>query len=151
MFFSFSATFDVTKLYCNIPHELGKQAISFRMDIYLETLHLRFTKRIIIEGIEITLNTNYFQLNNINNIQTLETAMRTKMEPTYATLTQTYFEENLFEKIGKKYGNDIKEEFTKSSKIYLEDCFIFWKYPWRDINKLHNLLQNLHPKIKFAM
>ena len=34
---------------------------------------------------------------------------------------------------------------------YLEDCFIFWKCPWEDINELHNLLQNLHPKIKFTM
>ena len=29
--------------------------------------------------------------------------------------------------------------------------FIFWKYLWGDINELHNLLQNLHPKIKFTM
>ena len=28
---------------------------------------------------------------------------------------------------------------------------IFWKCPWRNINELHNLLQNLHPKIKFTM
>ena len=39
--------------------------------------------------------------------------MGTKMAPTYATLTLTYFEENLNEIIDKKYGNDIKE-FTKS-------------------------------------
>ena len=34
---------------------------------------------------------------------------------------------------------------------YLDDCFIFWKYPWGDINKLHDLQQNLHLKIKFTM
>ena len=31
-------------------------------------------------------------------------------------------------------------------KLYVDDCFIFWKCSWGDINELHNLLQNLHPK-----
>ena len=49
------------------------------------------------------------------------------------------------------YGNDIKKEFTKSWKRYLDDCFIFWKCPWEDINELYNLLQNQHPKMKFTI
>ena len=73
------------------------------------------------------------------------------MAPTYAALTWAYLEENLYEIIGKRYSNDIKEEFTKSWKRYLDYCSIFWKCPWRDINELHNLPQNLHPKIKFTM
>ena len=28
---------------------------------------------------------------------------------------------------------------------------MFWKYPRGNIYELHNLLQNLHPKIKFTM
>ena len=38
------ATFDVTNLYSNIPHELGKRTISFRIDKYPDTLHPRFNK-----------------------------------------------------------------------------------------------------------
>ena len=53
--------------------------------------------------------------------------------------------------ISKKYGNDLKEEFTKSWERYLDDCFIFWKYPWGHINELHNLLQNFYPQIRFTM
>ena len=68
------------------------------------------------------------------------------MVVTYATLTLAYLEENIYEIIGKKYGNDIKEEFTKSWKRYLADYFIFWKYSWGDINELHNLRQNIHLK-----
>ena len=49
----------------------------------------------IIEGIEITLNNNSFQFNNINYIQTLGTAMGTKMAPTYATLNLEYLGGNL--------------------------------------------------------
>ena len=96
--------------------------------------------------IEIILDNNSSQFNNINYIQTLETAMRTKMGPTYFTLTQPYLEENLYKTIGKKYSKDIKEW-----KGYLDNCFIFWKCPWGDINELHNLLQNLHHKIKFTL
>ena len=73
------------------------------------------------------------------------------MASTYATVSLTYLEENLYKIIGKKYGHDIKEEFTNSWKRYLDDYFIFWKCPWGDINELHNLLQNQHPKIKFAI
>ena len=36
------ATLDVTNLYSNIPHELGKQAISFWIYKNPDTLHLRF-------------------------------------------------------------------------------------------------------------
>ena len=42
-----------------------------------------------------------FQFNNVNYIQTLGTAMKTKMTPTYATLTVAYLEKNLYEIIGK--------------------------------------------------
>ena len=65
--------------------------------------------------------------------------MGTRMAPTYTTLTLAYLEENLYEIIGKKYGNDIKEKFTKTRKIYLDDWFIFWKLSWGDINELPNI------------
>ena len=103
----------------------------------------------IIEGIEIILNNNFFQFNNVNYIQTQGTTMATKMAPTYALPPLAYLEENLSEMISKKYGNDIKEEFYNSWKRCLDDCFIFSKSPWRDINELHNILQNLNPKIIF--
>ena len=77
--------------------------------------------------------------------------MGTRMAPTYATLTLAYLEENPYEIIGKKYSQDIKEKVTKSWKWSLDDCFLFCKCPGRDINELHNLLPNLHPKIKFTM
>ena len=56
------ATFDVTNLYSNIPHELGKQTISFWIDKYPDTLHPRFYKKIIIEGIEIITPSNSITL-----------------------------------------------------------------------------------------
>ena len=40
--------------------------------------------------------------------------MSTKMAPKYATLTLASLEEKLYKIMSKKYGNDIKKEFTKS-------------------------------------
>ena len=73
------------------------------------------------------------------------------MAPTYSTLILAYLGESLYEIIDKNYCNDIKEEFIKSWKRYLDDCFKFWKCPYGNINELLNLLQNLHSKIKFTM
>ena len=94
---------------------------------------------------------NSFQSNNDNYIQILGTAMGIKMAPIYATLTLANLGENLYEIIGKKYRNDIKGEFTKSWKRYLDDCFIFWKCLCGHINEIHNLFQNLHPEINFTV
>ena len=66
--------------------------------------------------------------------------MGTEMAPTYATLTIVHLEENQYEIIGKKYNKNIKIKFIRSWKRYLNDCFIFWKCPWGNINNLHYLL-----------
>ena len=111
--------------YSNILHELGKQAISFRIEKYPETLYPRFNKKITIDGIKLILNNNSFQFNDINYIQTLKTTIRTKIASTYATLTLVYLKEYLYEIIGKNYNN-IKT-FIRSWKKYQDNCFIFWK------------------------
>ena len=80
--------------YNNIPHELGKQGISFWIDKYLETLHPRFNKKITIDGIELILH-NFFLFNNVNYVPTLRAAMGTNMTPIYATVTLAYLEENI--------------------------------------------------------
>ena len=47
----------------------------------------------------------------------------------------------------------MKEEFSKSWKRYLDDCILFWKYPWEGMNLLQkptppkkNLLCNTSKK-----
>ena len=74
--------------------------------------------------------------------------MGTKMVQTYATLTLACLEENLYEIISKKYGNNIKEDYQIMENI-LGWLLHILEVPMRgDINELHDLLQNLHPKIK---
>ena len=50
-----------------------------------------------------------------------------------------------------KYDENIKREFIRSWKRYLDDYFIFSNCTWGNINDLHNILQNQHPKIKCTM
>ena len=64
-----------------------KSYIIVWIDKYPEILHPKFNKRFIIEGIEIIFDNYSFQFNNVKYIETLGTAMGTKMAPTYATLT----------------------------------------------------------------
>ena len=49
------------------------------------------------------------------------------MVPTYATQNLAYLAQNLNKIIGKNDSNNIKVYFTKSWKIYFDDCFIFGK------------------------
>ena len=105
----------------------------------------------MIEAIDLILNNNTFQFDNQHYIQTLGTAMGTKMAPNYATLTLGYLEISLYEKVGYKFGSHFEEVFQQSWKRYLDDCFIIWNNSWGDITTLHEILQILHPNIKFTV
>ena len=144
-------TFDVSSLYSNIPHELGKEAISYWIQKHSDNLHPRFNKEFVIEAIDLILNNNTFQFDNQHYIQTLGTAMGTKMAPNYATLTLGYLEISLYEKVGYIFGSHFEELLQQSWKRYLDDCFIIWNNSWGDITTLHEILQNVHPNIKLTV
>ena len=144
-------TFDVTSLYSNIPHDLGKDAIKFWLETYPNDLHQSFNCQFVIESIDLILNNNTFQFDNTHFIQVLGTAMGTKMAPMYATLTLGYLEKTLYRAVDNAFDQIDLDTFEILWKRYLDDCIIFWDESWGDINELHNILQNLHPNIKFTM
>ena len=76
---------------------------------------------------ELILKNKFFQYNNKNYIQTLETVMGTELAPTYNTLKLAYLEENLHEIKRRKYSNYTKTELIKPWKRYQDDSFIMWK------------------------
>ena len=67
--------------------------------------------------------------------------MGTKMARKYATQTLAYLEKNLYEIIGKKYGNDIKEEFDRSGCTRYGPNYRLYRIVWHlncvQINNLH--------------
>ena len=81
---TFMITFEVTKIYGNIPHELEKKALLFCINKC--TWNFTPNRKFITDIIELTLNYNSFQFDKINDIQTQETAMGEKAPPRYLKL-----------------------------------------------------------------
>ena len=88
----------------------------------------KIKQKTIADGKELILNNNSFQFNRMKYIQTLRTAMGTKMAPTYATLTLAYLVENLYEIIG------IKIQQCKIRMYYMMEKIPRWLFP---ILKMH--------------
>ena len=77
--------------------------------------------------------------------------MGTKISPTYATLFMGYLEKRLYRKFEEKHDSTERKKFIKDIKRFLDDCFIFWWKSRRELEELHEMLNSLHPKIKFTM
>ena len=74
-------TFDVESLYTNIPHTLGLDAIKYWLEKHPEDIPSRINKNLILEGIKLILENNYFCFNNEFYLQVKGTAMGTKVAP----------------------------------------------------------------------
>lgn len=143
-------TFDISSLYSNIPHDLGLKAIEYWLNTFPDTIPRKDCKNLILECTRFILEHNVFLFNDAYFLQILGTAMGTKMAPTYATLTIAYLERTLYEQINEKYGEVLKGYFVCNWKRYLDDCFIIWPTRYGDVSTLHDILQSLHPYIKFT-
>lgn len=62
-------SFDVFRLYSNIPTELGIKAVSYRINKHPEILQDRFTKEFILEGFHIILQNNTFAFGKNHYLQ----------------------------------------------------------------------------------
>ncbi|UIZ24328.1 hypothetical protein KXD40_008343 [Peronospora effusa] len=86
---SLLTTWDATSLYTSIPNSEGLQAISW---------WLRDSKYrdIILEGITILMNHNWFEFGDTCWRQTRGAAMGTPAAPSYANLYLAYYEINIY-------------------------------------------------------
>ena len=138
-------SFDVTRLYTNISHELGLEAIKFWLEKHPNLIHKRFTKNFIIEGIKTILENNNFMFDGCSYNQVRGAAMGTKFAPTYATL-----EEKLYTHL-ETDNKEMAEYVKRNWKRVLDDCFMIWINPGDDLTKFHDLINNLHQDIKFTI
>lgn len=145
------ASFDVESLYSNIAHNLGLKAIKFWLQKHPEDLHTRFTDNFILDSIEFILKNNTFYFNGEHYRQRKGTAMGTKFAPVYATLTIGFLEETLYQKVSNDFGNQFGEYFMKFWNRFLDDCFVPWTRSVTDLHRLHQILNSLHPDIKFTI
>lgn len=146
----FLVTMDISSLYSNIDHDLGRKAIAYWLEKHPHDLHNRFTKSFVLESMEIILNNNNFLFDGQEYIQMFGTAMGTKFAPTYATLVLGYLEEELYAKIGTELGEHIQEKFTASLRRYLDDVFFIWNNEVCHISTVLDMMNSMHDKINYT-
>ena len=144
-------TFDISSLYSNITHELGLEAIHYWLHTHPESLHPRIPHEFITDSLKIILENNSFSFGTQNYLQIQGTAMGTKMAPTYANLTLAFLEETLYNNMQAQYSQRPAQQFEKSWKRYIDDCFLIWDQNIDRVEALHTQLNNLHPKLHFTL
>ena len=144
-------TFDVTNLYGSIPHKLGLEAIEYWLTRHPVAIDQCFSHDFILKGIKLILENNVFMFSDQYYTQTKGTAMGTKIGPTYATLVMGYLEVKLYDKIKEEKGTEIVEQFIQAWKRFLDDCFCTWDPYHGTVEYLTNILNGLHPDIKFTV
>ena len=107
------ATFNITSMYTNINNDLGKEAINYWLEKDPDSLPRNIFKEFILEALGIVLESNVFFFDTRYYLQIKDTAMGTKLAPTYATLVMGYLELKLYDKIEEKFGTEISERFKK--------------------------------------
>ena len=144
------ATFDVTSLYTNIPHDLGLSAIRHWVEKERCMIAGRCRTDFIIEALTLILEENTFNFDGDTYRQIKGTAMGTKVAPSYANLVMAYLEEKMYDEVGNRFDQMFKEYIVQKWKRYLDDCFIFWTKSQNDLEDFHSILNSLHPSIKFT-
>ncbi|KAJ1091293.1 hypothetical protein NDU88_004420 [Pleurodeles waltl] len=126
------ATFDVTSLYTNIPHDDGLMALS-------EALNKRTVKKpstnVLTNFARVILKSNNFTFNGKHYLKIQGTSMGTRMAPSYA---------NIF--MGK-----LEDYILASSNIkplvwlrYIDDIFIIWNAGSRTLEQFTAFINSIH-------
>lgn len=90
--------YDVTSLYTDIPHELGVEAINFRLTKHWNHMIERFSKTFILERLKLILENNYF-FDNKFYLQIKGTVIGTEVAFTYSTLVMGFLETKLYSQL----------------------------------------------------
>ena len=95
---------------------LGLEAIDYWLTKYPTLINQRFSKLFIEEGLKIILEYNNVRFNDRFYNQIKETAMGTKVVPTYANLVMGYLEQNLYNQIKITYDEHFVSVFKHFGK-----------------------------------
>ena len=131
---------DVRSLYTNIPNEEGMESIKefFRKrsrpgdNILSKVIHTFLT---------LILTLNNFVFNEENFLQINGCSMGTKCAPTYASLYMGWFE--------NKYIIPRIQQHVAMYVRYIDDIFFVWKGSERELKEFLEIINTLHPTIKF--
>ena len=133
-------TLHITSLYTNIPHDEGIQSTKEMLAIHKPPDNLPHNSY-IIDLLELALTNNHFEYNDKYYHQMSGTAMGTKLEPSYAKLFMTRFEE--------KYVYTYPLQ-SKLWKRFIDDIFMIWPHGMDSLLEIIDHLNMMHPTIKFT-
>ena len=136
-------TLDVSTLYTNIPHNEGINACRHFLDTRNRTPSTISTET-LCDLIRMILTMNNFTFNDkhyLRNILFTETAMGTRMAPSYANLFLTKFEKVALLRV--PFQPYIWWRF-------IDDIFMIWTHSLDDLQTFTTYLNNIHPIIKFT-
>jgi hypothetical protein len=143
-------TVDVVNLYGSIPHSLGLRSLKYFTEQYGIDPN-RIPVDFVLEAAEFILKNNFFTFNGKDYKQLEGTAMGTKFAPCYAILTLGFLEETqLYPELINRFSSDQAEFIMNNFYRYIDDCFIIWPDEFPPLTDFINILNGLHPSIKFT-
>ena len=142
---------DVETMYPRIELPIGQESIGFWIDEHPEVLKpTRFTKEFVLEALAVVMTNSYFQFNDKHYKLKRGTATGTTVAPTYANLIMAYLEIKLYKLVLENFGKKTHDFVVQNWYRFLDDGFIFWDDTLGDYHIFVNLLNSLHPNIKFT-
>ncbi|KAJ8037537.1 hypothetical protein HOLleu_18374 [Holothuria leucospilota] len=129
---------DVVGLYPHIPHDEGLYAIRHALN---RRQYQEVPTNLIVELAELVLKNNNFEFNGNHYLQTLGTAIGTKMAPAYANLFMDRLERTLISEARVKPFLWLR---------YIDDIFMVWTGSEGELNEFLSFINEKHGTIKFT-
>ena len=147
-------TFDVTNLYTSISHEYWLKAFRNFLTSFKEEMNPQFNTQFILDAEDFILK-KFFNFCFMFFLQLKETAMGTVFAPTYANLTMTYHEIQVYSTI-KKTSNLVVSKFFEENWFFeenrfLDDCEILLNSKLIKPNDILTILNQVNPNLQFTM
>lgn len=139
------ATFDVSSLYTNIPHDGGIEAMKHFLD--QRTNACRPQTECILDLAHVVLTSNFFLFKEEYYLQIKGTAMGSTMAPNYANLYMGFFENNfvLNSEVNPYFNNVLLYQ------RFIDDVFILWKGDERSLRLFHQYLNSVNDHLSFTL
>ena len=144
------ATYDVENLYGNISHQLGLECVSYWLTS-VEKITPRISEDFILRALKFILENNSFHFNGKYYRQVKGTAMGTEVAPAYATLTLSYLEQKLYQRVRSDFTENVYCNFRKYYLRYLDDVLIISDDSKLPIETIGDLLNNMNAELNFIL
>ena len=141
---------DVSDMYASITENLILESISFWLTRYPTVLLKPFTLEFVREALTLLLDSNIGYFNGVPYKQINGMIAGAKYAPTVADLVMGYLETKLFYLLRYNMGIDAALAFWDKYRRYLDDGQIMWDKRLGNFGKVLNLLNTLHPSIRFT-